>query len=344
MRKQRLIPLIVLLVGIVALMAWNSVYRSEPLYKGKELSEWLALYQSTQLRPQAAEAIQHVGTNALPKLLDLLQTRDSPIKHRLDNFLKNHPGFRFQPRTAEDDWMLAYYGFEALGTTGAPAVPTLTNLLADHELRTGAAACLGAIGPPAKDAVPLLIPWLTSTNLSLRFSAAHALGLIGPASADAVPILVTWLTNTTPGLNFFAAQTFADLGPAAAQAKPALLNALRATNSLTVRNEIELALSKQQADPEMLVPLLTKEIQEEWNSGTGTFPSTRIEALSEYGSTAKPAMPILLELLAHERSHIVRRSPDESGKRNAMEKAGRETLEKAIKQIDPEAAAQAGIR
>ena len=51
-------------------------------------------------------------------------------------------------------------------------------------------AALSRIGPPAKDAVPLLIERLDDPDEDVRQAAARALGQIGPAAAPAVPALV----------------------------------------------------------------------------------------------------------------------------------------------------------
>lgn len=48
---------------------------------------------------------------------------------------------------------------------------------------------LGKIGPAAKEAVPVIAPYLGSDNSQIRYAAAEALGNIGPAAGAAVPAL-----------------------------------------------------------------------------------------------------------------------------------------------------------
>ena len=63
--------------------------------------------------------------------------------------------------------------------------------LKDEDLfvRLKAARALGDIGPPAKEAVPVLSAALKDENLSVRFMAARSLGRIGSAAKEAVPAL-----------------------------------------------------------------------------------------------------------------------------------------------------------
>jgi HEAT repeat protein len=51
------------------------------------------------------------------------------------------------------------------------------------------------MGPPAKEAVPMLIAALEDPDWSVRRSAARALGQIGPEAAPAVPALMQLLKS-----------------------------------------------------------------------------------------------------------------------------------------------------
>jgi HEAT repeat protein len=90
---------------------------------------------------------------------------------------------------------------EALARTGAEGVKALTELVkekrTDATARKTAVESLGKIGPPAKEAVPVLVEVLKSatgrrpdqTTLKLRLEIVVTLGQIGPDAKEAVATL-----------------------------------------------------------------------------------------------------------------------------------------------------------
>src|SRR5689334_11684600 len=107
MRKGAQMVLAVLLVAVASLFAWR-VWRSrkpEPMYQGKLLSVWLCEYRNRGDVDSASHAVQQIGTNAIPTLLEMLCKRDSnlgPELIRLWN--QNLWRMRFLPR-----WARRYY-------------------------------------------------------------------------------------------------------------------------------------------------------------------------------------------------------------------------------------------
>ena len=112
------------------------------------------------------------------------------------------------------------------------------------------------------------------------------------------------------------------MGSAARDAQPALLQHLDETNRF-VRITIELALGRQQAYSDMLVPRLVKELEEDL--AAGRFYPSRVEALGAFGVQAKEAVPVLLQILSKQQ--------DET-----------HVIADALKRIDPEAATKAGVK
>jgi HEAT repeat protein len=99
------------------------------------------------------------------------------------------------------------------------AVPLLMKDLANEQQKPhNQLLALGAIGPGAKDAVPLLIPLLNDQQL--RGNTLTALKGIGPGAAAAVPALIEVLKSEPKGLHPAAIEALINIGPAAA---PALL-------------------------------------------------------------------------------------------------------------------------
>ena len=91
MLKRVQITLAVVLVTLAGVMGWQGLRLREPVYQGRRLSDWLAVYkmdglagvESWQVRVEqqnADEAVRHAGTNALPLLLRMLRVTDSALK------------------------------------------------------------------------------------------------------------------------------------------------------------------------------------------------------------------------------------------------------------------------
>jgi HEAT repeat protein len=112
------------------------------------------------------------------------------------------------------------------------------------------------------------------------------------------------------------------LGPAGRAALPALLEALRRKDDLLCPPAAG-AVGKLGADPATVIPLLIGCLVRDDGSGRPDV----VAALAEYGATAKPAVPTLVTLLADRSSKEIMRAVPE-----------------ALKKIDPEAAAKAGVK
>ncbi len=287
-----------LLVTVLCGFAWFMRPPSEPVYEGKPLSAWLEAnytgksdlsYEREAWRQEREAPIVHIGTNAVPILLSMLQVKDSGVMTKLIGFLRRQTLIRAHPHTDFEFHSMAVSGFEALGPMGKPAVPGLMAMLDDPELRWAAEISLGWIGSDAGDAAPRLISLLTNADWASRYCAAEALGRIGTATCNA---------------------------------QPALLAQLHDTNRF-VQESIELALARQKAYPNIVVPRLIQELQSEVVAGR--FVPSRIRALGAFGIKAKPAVPILLQILSNR--------VDDTHE-----------IANALKQIDPNAALGIGAR
>ena len=131
MRRRRILLLLAgcALVAFVLILLWPC--EREPSYQGKSLSEWLFLYvaQNGQDTPQAASAtvaVQGIGTNALPFLLEWLEYEPSVFTIQSYRVL----GGVFKTRThcwsANRKVILAgaaSEAFEALGPEARAAIP-----------------------------------------------------------------------------------------------------------------------------------------------------------------------------------------------------------------------------
>src|SRR5208283_5521171 len=85
MAKRARVSIAALFVALLAVLAWTSLRRpaSEPVFEGKSLREWLVQLKDSDSqveRDKAAVAVRHIGTNAIPTLLQMLHEEESPFK------------------------------------------------------------------------------------------------------------------------------------------------------------------------------------------------------------------------------------------------------------------------
>jgi HEAT repeat protein len=104
--------------------------------------------------------------------------------------------------------------FRRLTEIGEPAVPTLVDLMRNHDIpvRGNASSALTKLGPRAASAVPELLELLNGDQADLRHRAVWILGAIGPAAEPAVPSLTALLRHPDPRLREAAAQALGQIG------------------------------------------------------------------------------------------------------------------------------------
>jgi HEAT repeat protein len=138
--------------------------------------------------------------------------------------------------------------------------------------------------------------------------------------------------NGLPGVNVHfvpadgrrvqAVNELGSLGPGAKPATPALIEVLKRKEDLLC-GPAAAALVQVQADPELVIPALIDCLIDPDGHGRPDV----VEALGEFGPKAKAAVPLLVKLLEdHSSKEIVRAVPQ------------------ALRKIDPEAAARAGVK
>jgi HEAT repeat protein len=205
---------------------------------------------------------------------------------------------------------------DAVRHIGTNAIPTLLRMLRakDSPLKTKSIKLLGRQN--------LLKIKITPANFK-NFEARLAFRALGESASNAVPeLLQIYAEKISLDSQCQTIGALGDIGPAAKSAIPTLLGALNATNEMFVRHYSVLALGKIHSEPELVVPELVKLLH-------GSDPVLRrydAEALGEFGTNAKSAIPDLTIMLNDGYSHA------------------RYMATNALKQIDPEAAAKAGVK
>ena len=248
-------------VAVIALFTSSCGSRSQqPVYDGKPVSECVSdlNYNNPEAtRDQAAEAILHIGTNALPFLLkEISDLSELYQKVGTTNF------YNSQEATAR--LSNVHEAFKTLGPIAKPAVPALVDLLNGGYTAFPAAFALTQIDPQA--AAIALTQALTNKIIYVRIAAAGELFEVR-SNADialAVPNLVQCLkyeqssrdsTEEVTALKGISADT---LGVIHAQPDIAVLALAEALSNkdYRVRFEAARALSKFGKHAQPAVPIL----------------------------------------------------------------------------------------
>lgn len=221
MRKRR--QLLILLASVAALLALLGLLprEREPHYNGRSLSEWLSLYAqaSGPTRSTAEDAVRHIGTNALPWLLQDVAYERPQWRKKLARATPN----RFDWATGwippnHDGTSRAILGFTILGTNAAPAIPVLARLMNNPTVNVSskrAIYALWAIGDPA---LPVLAAALRDPKTPNRDSIPTAISVRPPQHITTnlwVPPLVAALTDPDRWVRWGATNALLAIAPEA---------------------------------------------------------------------------------------------------------------------------------
>jgi HEAT repeat protein len=329
MGKRAKVVLALLAVALVGVIVWQTWRPHEPVYEGKPLSFWLKGYTPRGLgeaEEKADDAVRQAGSNAVPTLLQLVWAKDSALKVKLMTLAKGQHFIQFTP--AEYWHRAAIIAFEVLSTNAQSAVPTLlqwTTTNVDVNVRSTAISALGAIHAQPHLVVPVLTNALQDPSSDTRERAVSALGQFGRDAEVAVPALLDFL-NAPQNSNsmWFAITALKHVDPAAAAGEM-----LRwATNAnFQLRLFAIVNLGDIHVEPDRAVPLLINSLHDP----IPHIPPNAVVALGRFGPEAKLAVPALVEFL----NTYTGNSP--------FQYVARSYATNALKAIDPEAAAKAGI-
>ena len=184
----------------------------EPVYQGHKLSWWIHQYNEAgrvnnlQRRAEVQSAIQQIGTNAVPTLLDWIRYDEPSWRtHLVDRLQKSGRAFLQKPAV----WRLvmgttgsrarsAIIGFQALGPAAQPAAGELVALSASKSPFVSQNAMMALWTIPGRKA-PFLAALLTNSDSTVRIRAAGLLGTVFHSSGfspDKSPAPAVPFTNT----------------------------------------------------------------------------------------------------------------------------------------------------
>ncbi len=263
----------------------------EPSYQGKPLSGWLREFDTAQGSAEyaaAQSAMQHFGTNVVPRLIYYLRRRDPPfyaqwlhLKSQL-NLLRGEVDYAvvWQRRAAHACGALGPVAAacfpaltEAMNEPGASAdvgnglsrmmpssVPVLTNVLATGSVVARCRAAdnlVTAFSHPEAEGMArtALISALQDSDRGVRMAAASAFRFWNTHLEVVVPELTRVLSDPDPSVRGNAATSLGNFGSPAKAAIPALQKLLQDTNpyvSGTVADRAAEMMSR--IDPAAAVP------------------------------------------------------------------------------------------
>ncbi|MBX3734213.1 MAG: HEAT repeat domain-containing protein [Verrucomicrobiae bacterium] len=280
---------IVLVLGAILWLTLRTADR-EPSYQGKPLGVWLKGFDAAQGSAEyaaAQSAVQHFGTNVVPRLIYYLRRKDPPFYTQWINLKA-----KLHLLHGEVDYAVfwnrrAAHACGALGPAGEAAFPALTKAMNDrgaasdvgnglsrmmptsvpvltNVLATGSvvARCraadnlVTAFSHPGVEGMArtALIVALHDSDRGVRMTAASAFQFWNTNLDSVVPELARRLSDPDASVRGNAATSLGNFGSAAKAAVPELLKLLQDTNSYvsgTVADRAAMVLSK--IDPEAAI-------------------------------------------------------------------------------------------
>ena len=105
MRKRIHVTLTILLMILASVIGWQELHLREPVYQGRRLSVWLEILHREKLAhldDRAEQAIRHIGTNALPVLIERLRAHDTPLKQLIMKWAQKQAFVHFHFNSADE--------------------------------------------------------------------------------------------------------------------------------------------------------------------------------------------------------------------------------------------------
>jgi HEAT repeat protein len=317
-----------LMLAVLSAAGWLSYERGQPQprYQGRVITEWIRdlAAEDYQVRDAAGQAVQAVGLEAVPYLIDALRSREWRFTKTFRAWASKIPFVRFEPTNVslgreqaaehlgaisakthtalpaliaalrESDLEVLAEVQRALRRTGMPAVPLLADALrrGNAEVRRGAAEVLRDFGPQAGSAVPALRQALRDRDASVRQRAAQALGSCAIGDSATTQRLVESLSDPAPAVRCAAADALGFLQTA--DAIPVLSTVLHDEDAV-VRVAVARALWEIQRQPGLILPVLCEAVRDADAGWQAIF------LLGEIGPKAALAVPALIVALKQEK-------------------------------------------
>jgi hypothetical protein len=311
--RNMLIVLSVCALGAVGLDAF--IYR-EPSFKGRRLSDWIWQMNGKGPGPEKEEArtvVRQLASNSIPLLLRWLQQEDRPsLTGRFDTL---RHGVYF--------WLVRHKVVKS-GSIGS-----LPDFNPSHSAM--ATWALPELDPAGRKAViPKLIEMLGDNNqpdvISEKAGASYM--VLSKMAPESIAPLTEALSSKDIFVKALAACALGEIGPSAKAAIPFLQKGL-SDNNPDVRVSSAAMIGKIGGDPGIFVPVVIQTLPEiNWENMGYT-----LDLLVRYKEHAKAVVPLLTSILTN--------NPASDSTTNRIV---RDHVINALLQIDPMAAAKAGVQ
>jgi hypothetical protein len=240
----------IIIAFLIAIAVWPG--EKEPEYQGKTLSEWLYTgWNSPEASPrqaEAADAVRHIGTNALPYLLRAVAYETPPSRKGIYRLMRRVPravwdafGWDEAIRMGSYRASSAMFGFRVLGDKASPAVPSLSQLMRGTN-RTFSLNAMAALMWMGNAGLPTLVEAVTNKTspTPLRTAALSEIGYMRARhtnAASTLPVLFECLREDDPEVVGAAAVALGNFKTEAARVVPALIASMQNSDS-HVRREV----------------------------------------------------------------------------------------------------------
>jgi hypothetical protein len=175
---------------------------AEPSYQGRTLTKWLDDFDPSIFYPEGppeVEAIRHIGTNAIPKVLEWLDAGQTERAIRVCGILREQAG---------------------------PVVPELTHRALITSDRAEALRCMDALSEIGSASIPSFSAFLTNDRPIIRVLALCAMDGWGTNGVQILPAIMKCLVDENEDVGGRAAGTLAELKIPDSAFVPALTNLL----------------------------------------------------------------------------------------------------------------------
>jgi hypothetical protein len=269
-------------------------------------------------REEARQAVHQLGPKSLPLLLKWLRKDDHPtLKTRFYNL-----------EEATDGWLMNHKILKRHGTS-FPVDPK-------ESYRTLGLQALEELGPDGRAAIPVLIQMLGEKDPKtgeMAIEAGSAWLILPRMAPDSVEPLIQALSSRDLYTQVLAAGALAKIGTNATAAIPTFEKWLH-DDRLAIRVNACRVLGALGVDPHEFIPVVIADLPRTNIRGTNfDMLDYQLEILTRYKTNAKPVIPILLEMLTN--------APDDKDPTNGWIRGD---VMGALREIDPTAAAKAGIK
>lgn len=303
MRKWLQVGLVLLFGALVVWAVCLVLAPTEPRYAGRPVSVWFRQYYESNnggafdegRRLEAAQALQQIGTNAVPYLVDqaLTARHDTALRLKLARLARGFPSWL--PKFTDYD-TIRRAAFQVIGEIKAPAslvLPRLTRAMAQTNTLAGLNAIygMGHLGPGGEAAVPFLLSALDQTNRIARQLAVQSLGQLGPMATAAVPRLVEEFKAHGDASLAYA---LGAIGSNAAPALPALQTAFNTTTNHQRRVAFAMALCRLDPHQDQALAFLVSRLKNPSDTREQQFGAYDLRRV---GANARGAVPDLVAVL-----------------------------------------------